>query len=148
MPIIRVDNSLPDYYDLEVVGTSVGAVANCGLVQLPDDRIIMFRVNALDAEGHVKRYLLSWSRGKDGESVFGTWRTRPTPTPAGWIGWEDEPEEISPTALPSELSDCPAVAYNVELHVRGLSTNGYSAEPVSQWAKRECNLVVYEPTTD
>ena len=40
---------------------------------------------------------------------------------------------------------CPAVAYNFELHVRGLSTNGYSAEPLSQWDKRECNLVVEEP---
>ena len=148
MPIIRVDNSLPDYIDLEVVGTSEGAVTDCGVVQLGIDRRIEFRVNAYDAEGHVKRYMLSWSRGKDGESVFGPWNTRPTPSPAGWVGWEDEPEEISPASLPSELSDCPAVAYNVELHVRGLSTNGYSAEPISQWDKRECNLIVSEPPAE
>ena len=151
MPIIRVDNSLPDEIELEVVGTPLEPVTDCGGIQLPDDpenRKIMFMVTALDAEGHVKRYMLSWSRGKDGVSVFGTWKTRPTSPVAGWVGWDDEPEEISPSALPSELSDCPAVAYNVELHVRGLSTDGYSAEPTSQWAKRECNLVVYEPTED
>ncbi|MCK4786131.1 MAG: hypothetical protein KAV87_20405, partial [Desulfobacteraceae bacterium] len=37
MPIVRVDNSLPEI-DLEVIGTSIGAVTKCGALQLGLDR--------------------------------------------------------------------------------------------------------------
>lgn len=144
MPIIRVDNSLPEI-KLEVVGTTAGAVTDCGVVQLGPDRKIQFKVTAYDAVGHVKRYWLSGTRGKDGLYAGLTiLKNRPS-SAAGWEGEKDELKEFIPDPLPLALSLCPAVAYNFELHVRGLATNGYSSEPVSQWAKRESNLVVSEP---
>ena len=144
MPIIRVDNSLPEI-KLEVIGTTTGAVTNCGVVQLGSDRKIQFKVTAYDPEGHVKKYWLSGTRGKDGLSA-GTFigESRPN-TASGWVGKKDELLEFDPDPLPPALSGCPAVAYNFELHLRGLATDGYSAEPVSQWDKRESNLVVSEP---
>jgi len=160
MPIIRVDNSLPEI-ELEVVGTSEDAVSDCGVVQLGRDRMITFRVTAYDAEGHVKRYLLCGTRGKDSgkcgkipedpSSAGETIQVNRPSLVAGWVGVgypASHVEEFTTYSLPSDLLHCPAVAYNFELHVRGLSTNGYSAEPVSQWAKKECNLVVSEPEPD
>lgn len=144
MPIMRIDNSVPET-ELEVIGTSVGAVTNCGVIQLGLDRQIQFRVTAHDAEGHVKRYWLSGTRGKVAISAGVTIQeVRPNPA-AGWIGVQDEVVEFTAAPLPLNLIGCPAVAYNFELHVRGLSTDGYSAEPISQWAKRESNLVVSDP---
>ncbi len=144
MPIVRVDNSLPEI-KLEVVGTTAGAVTDCGVVQLGPDRKIQFKVTAYDAEGHVKRYWLSGTRGKDALSAGITiLKNRPSPA-AGWAGEKNVLVEFIPDLLPLSLSSCPAVAYNFELHVRGLATNGYSEEPISQWAERESNLVVSEP---
>jgi hypothetical protein len=144
MPIIRVDNSLPEI-KLEVIGTTSGAVTNCGVVQLGPDRKIQFRVTAYDPEGHVKRYWLSGTRGKDGLSAGTTIQENRPSTAAGWAGKKDELVEFVPAPLPMALLGCPAVAYNFELHLRGLATDGYSAEPVFQWDKREANLVVSEP---
>ncbi len=144
MPIIRVDNSLPEI-GLEVIGTSVGAVTKCGVIKLGLDRKIQFKVTSYDAEGHVKRYWLSGTRGKVAISAGITIQeARPSPV-AGWVGVKDKLVEFTVAPLPVDLMGCPAVAYNFELHVRGLGTDGYSAEPVSQWDKRESNLVVSEP---
>ncbi|MCK4826781.1 hypothetical protein KA005_64195, partial [bacterium] len=68
---------------------------------------------------------------------------RPDPA-AGWVGVKNKLVEFIVDPLPMDLTGCPAVAYNFELHVRGLATDGYSVEPISQWAKRESNLVVSE----
>ncbi len=144
MPILRIDNNLPEV-NLEVIGTSVGAVTDCGVIHLGLDRKIQFRVTAYDAEGHVKRYWLSGTRGKVALPAGTTVQeVRPDPT-AGWVGVQDKLVEFSTASLPMDLTGCPAVAYNFELHVRGLGTNGYSNEPISQWDGRESNLVVSEP---
>jgi hypothetical protein len=144
MPIIRVDNSLPEI-KLEVIGTSAGWVTDCGVVQLGLNRKIQFKVTCYDAEGHVKRYWLSGTRGKEATSAGSTIQeVRPDPT-AGWVGVKNKLVEFTAAALTADLIGCPAVAYNFELHVRGLATDGYSAEPISQWDKRESNLVVSEP---
>lgn len=144
MPIIRTDNSLPEI-DLEVIGSSAGAVTKCGVVQLGPDRKIKFRVTGYDAEGHVKRYWLSGTRGKVAVSAGATIQEIRPSAAAGWMGVKDKLVEFTASALPADLSGCPAVAYNYELHVRGLGTDGYSSEPVSQWSRRESNLVVQEP---
>jgi hypothetical protein len=144
MPIVRVDNSLPEI-SLETIGTSVGAVTKCGALKLGLDRKIQFRVTAHDAEGHVKRYWLSGTRGKAATSAGATIQeTRPDPANR-WVGVSNKLVEFTIAALPADLVGCPAVAYNFELHARGLATDGYSAEPVSQWEERENNLVVAEP---
>ena len=144
MPVLRVDNSLPDTA-LEVIGSTTGAVTNCGVIQLGLNRKIQFRVTAYDAEGHVKRYWLNGTRGKDALSAGSVVQeVRPDPS-AGWVGRQDWLIEFAASPLPVGLLGCPAVAYNFELHVRGLGTDGYSAEPISVWDRRETNLVVSEP---
>ena len=137
MPIIRVDNSLPEI-NLEAIGTKKGAVTGCGAVTLGEspERWIEFKVTAYDAEGHVKRYWLSGTRGKSGQSAGLTLNFGSEPEGKGK---KDELVKFVPYS-----SSCDEMSYNFELHVRGLSTNGYSAEPLSQWDKRECNLVVKE----
>ncbi len=144
MPIVRIDNTLPEI-NLEVIGTSVGAVTKCGALKLGIDRKIQFKITGYDAEGHVKRYWLSGTRGKAAASAGATIQEdRPDPA-AGWVGVKNKLVEFTMAPLPVDLAGCPAVAYNLELHVRGLATNGYSVEPISQWAERESNLVVAEP---
>lgn len=144
MPVVRIDNSVPEV-SLEVIGTSVGAVTECGALRLGLDRKIQFKVTGHDAEGHMKRYWLSGTRGKAAISAGLTiYESRPDVT-AGWIGVKDKLVDFIVSPLPAGLLGCPAVAYNFELHVRGLATSGYSAEPISQWAEQESNLVVSEP---
>ena len=143
MPIIRVDNSLPEI-NLEAIGNSAGELTDCGVLELKADRKIRFEITAYDPEKHVKRYSLIWTRGKYGLPAsttppLGGWIESPGSVP-GWEGCKDLEVELIP-----DPSSCSEMSYNVELRVRGLSTDGYSAEPLSQWQRRESNLVVKEP---
>jgi hypothetical protein len=146
MPVLRVDNSIPEV-DLDAMGTSVGAVGICGALTLGLDRQIHMRVTAFDPEGHVWQYWLSGTRGKDaftaGPMISDN---RDSHDPAGlWIGVKDAPISFTVANLPPALAGCATLAYNMELHVWGLSTDGYDAHPTSQWRHQECNLVVSEP---
>lgn len=144
MPVLRVDNSVPEA-KLEVIGTSAGGVTPCGALQLGADRAIEFKVTASDPEGHVKQYWLSGTRGKEATSAGATiTETRPSPA-ANWTGVNDTSVSFTVSALPISLIVCSMLAYNFELHVWGLSTDGYNVTPGSQRAKRETNLVVSEP---
>ncbi|MDP3878775.1 MAG: helix-hairpin-helix domain-containing protein [Dehalococcoidales bacterium] len=144
MPVIRTDNSVPDA-KLEIVGTSVGGVTPCGSLQLGADRGIQFKVTAHDPEGHVKQYWLSGTRGKEAFSAGITIsESRPDPT-SNWTGVNNKSVTFTATTLPISLILCSMLAYNFELHVWGLSTDGYNATPGSQRAKKESNLIVSEP---
>ena len=144
MPVMRVDNSAPDA-DLEVVGTSVGGVTPCGALQLGANRKIYFTVTAHDPEGHVKQYWLSGTRGKDANAAGPTvTETRPSPL-ANWVGVSGKATEFTASLLPASLITCSMLAYNFELHVWGLATDGYNATPGSQRVKKETNLIVSEP---
>jgi len=146
MPVIRVDNSVPEV-KLTVEGTSMGAVGNCGAMQLGLDRLIHFKVTAFDPEGHVWKYQLGGTRGKDaltaGSSIVDD---RDSHAPGGvWTGVKDAPVPFLASTLPPALAGCKTLAYNMELHVWGLSTDGYNTHPTSQWRHKESNLVVSEP---
>lgn len=144
MPVIRIDNSMPTA-DLEVIGTSAGGVTPCGSLDLGADRKVEFKVTAHDPEAHVRRYWLSGTRGKDALSAGSTineWRPDPN---TGWTGINNESVEFTVSNLPVSLIVCSMLAYNFELHVWGLSTDGYSVTPNSQRAKKETNLIVSEP---
>jgi hypothetical protein len=144
MPIIRVDNSLPTA-DLEVIGTSAGGVTPCGSLQLGTDRKIQFKVTAHDPEGHVRQYWLSGTRGKVALSAGATIsESRPDPTDT-WTGVNNKSVDFTVANLPVSLIVCSMLAYNFELHVWGLSTDGYNVTPGSQRVKRESNLIVSEP---
>jgi hypothetical protein len=144
MPIIRVDNSVPTA-DLEVIGTSAGGVTPCGSLQLGADRKIQFKVTAHDPEGHVRQYWLSGTRGKVALSAGATIsEPRPDPTDT-WTGINNGSVDFTVANLPVSLIVCSMLAYNFELHVWGLSTDGYNVTPSSQRVKRESNLIVSEP---
>jgi hypothetical protein len=144
MPVVRVDNSVPEA-KLEIVGTSVGGVTPCGALQLGADRGIQFMVTAQDPEGHVRQYWLSGTRGK--EAVYAgapISKSRPDSND-NWTGDINEFVTFTANTLPISLITCSMLAYNFELHVWGLSTDGYNVTPGSQRAKRETNLIVSEP---
>ncbi|HEY90565.1 MAG TPA: hypothetical protein G4O07_01905, partial [Dehalococcoidia bacterium] len=144
MPIVRVDNSVPEA-DLEVIGTSVGGVTICGAMKLGLDRDIDFEVTAYDPEGHVRYYWLSGSRGKDAHSAgLAVVEARPDPTD-NWTGVQDKPVSFHVVPLPSSLIGCTSLAYNFELHVFGLATDCYNVTPGSQRVIKETNLIVTEP---
>lgn len=144
MPVIRIDNSVPEA-ELEVVGTSVGGVTVCGSLQLGIDRRIQFNVTAHDPEGHVRRYWLSGTRGKEAYSAGATIQGIRPDLNDNWAGVKDKPVDFMVSALPVTLTSCSMLAYNFELHVWGLSTDGYNVTPGSQRVKRETNLIVSEP---
>jgi len=144
MPVIRVDNSVPEA-TLEIIGTSVGGVTPCGALQLGADKGIQFKVTAHDPEGHMKQYWLSATRGKDAFYAGATIsESRPNPGD-NWVGVNNKSVTFTVSALPISLITCSMLAYNFELHVWGLSTDGYNLTPGSQRAKRESNLIVSEP---
>lgn len=102
-------------------------------------------VTAHDPEGHVKQYWLSGTRGKEAFSAGATiLESRPDPGD-NWTGVNNKPVDLTVAALPISLISCSMLAYNFELHVWGLSTDGYNVTPGSQRAKRETNLIVSEP---
>jgi hypothetical protein len=153
MPIIRVDNSLP-----EIKLEASADVGPCGATHLsplldPNTGMVEtlpFKVTCYDPMGHVKRYLLIGTRGRDASPARANqyvWTERNNLS-ANWVGVKDLLVNfiVDPLST-SGLDGCDAVAYNFELHTRGLSTNGYCPEPTSQWDERECNLVVKYPTT-
>lgn len=45
---------------------------------------------------------------------------------------------------PSDLADCAHIAYNFDLHARGLATKGYTNEPISQLAEAQVVLILSE----
>lgn len=148
MPVMRVDNSQPQVR-LEVIGASTGAVTPCGALKLGFDRRIQFRITAYDAEGHVLAYSLSGTRGKDAVSagaVVSDDRASHAPGTL-WTGTSPTGDEVDFTAaaLPVALSGCSMLAYNMQLHVLGLATDGYTANPLSQQVWLESNLIVSEP---
>jgi hypothetical protein len=144
MPILRIDNSRPDAV-LEAIGTTVGNVTNCGALRLGADRMLSFKITAYDPEGHMLGYWLSGTRGKDALSAGATLSVGRPDIAANWTGALSETQNFLVTALPGSLMTCPMLAYNFELHVHGLSTDGYEVTPASQRVKREVNLIVSEP---
>ncbi|HAC65921.1 MAG TPA: hypothetical protein DCF68_20905, partial [Cyanothece sp. UBA12306] len=146
MPILRIDNSKPDV-SLESISTSMGNVTPCGAMQLGSDRQIQFVITAYDPQGHVRSYHLSGTRGKDA-SVAGSTISVVRPDPEDtWTGVTNHKENFNVDLLPPPVISCSMLAYNFELHVYGLSTNGYDVTPPSQRVKREVNLIVSEPVS-
>lgn len=142
MPVIRVDNTLPmAVLDVDEA-YSVGA---CGQLSLPTNRMIRFRVTAYDPEGHVLKYQLSGTRGRDaffaGNSIVSDRQDFPSDF---WTGVKDAFVEFQVSGLTGALSICDSLAYNFELHVWGTATNGYASAP-QKAEKQEVNLVVAEP---
>jgi hypothetical protein len=154
MPVVfRVDNDRPEA-SIEALQTALGYVTECGHLTLPasplEDRWIRFKITAHDPEGHVLRYWISGTRGKEALSEVGTIDfpppldgRRPDPEDT-WTGEEDHNVDFIVNPLPAALAGCPSVAYNFELHVHGLATDCYNVTPGSQRVKREVNLVVAE----
>lgn len=146
MPVIRVDNSVPD----TELATSA-AIGICGCTTLNADRTIRFAITAHDPEGHVRKYVLRGTRGnwppgtEESEKAAGAAITdqRPSTDPT-WIGPLNDPVDFTVAPLPVALAGCTRLAYNFELHSYGLSTNGYTRTPSSQHVKKELNLVVSE----
>lgn len=146
MPVVRVDNTVPEV-KLTIEGTSVGAVGICGALKLGLDRLIHLKVTAFDPEGHVWKYSLSSTRGKDvltaGPAIEDD---RNSHVPGGlWTGVNDYPVSFSVFTLPPALAGCSTLAYNISLQVWGLATDAYDVHPLSQWRYKESNLVVSEP---
>ncbi len=140
MPVVRIDNTRPDA-SLDIISP---AVSECGYMTLDSTRNIAFKVTAHDSEGHMLRYHISCSRGKHPQAAGSKIQTsRPDPN-TNWTGESNHSDVYHVNPLPSELADCPSVAYNAELHVYGASTDGYNVTPGSQHAKREMNLIVSE----
>lgn len=144
MPVVRVDNSVPET-SLEVIGTSVGGVTTCGAMQLGIDRTTQFKVTAHDPEGHVLRYWLSGTRGKEAYLAGSTISEMRPDSGDVWIGVTNKTTSFNVAALPAALAGCSTLAYNFELHVFGLATDGYNVTPGSQRAVKETNLIVSEP---
>ena len=140
MPVMRVDNTPPEVA-LDVISPAVG---KCGGLALGVDRLITFNVTAFDPAGHVARYWLSGTRGKTALTAGATVEVdRPSAT-STWAGSYEDAKTFDVLVRPPELADCAQIAYNFELHARGLATNGYAVEPQSQWARVEVNLIVSE----
>lgn len=142
MPFIWVDNSRPEV-KLEVVGTTLGQVTPCGALTLSAaQRHIQFRITAYDPAGHMAHYTLSGTRGKTasnaGAALSGNHGS------GLWQGVNGQLVDFAVTPLPADLQGCPAVAYNFELAVQGLATDGYAASPTSQYLRLDTNLVVAE----
>lgn len=148
MPVMRVDNTIPQT-KMEVIGTTTGAVTPCGALKLGLDRKVQFRITAYDPEGHVLKYELSGTRGKDAiiaGPVISDSRAGHAPGTV-WTGTSATGDlvDFPAAALPASLAMCSMLAYNMELHVWGLSTDGYSTNPLSQQVWLETNLIVSEP---
>lgn len=145
MPVMRVDNNVPEA-SIEALGTTVGGVTDCGALQLGTDRKIQFKITGHDPEGHVLRYWLSGTRGKEaGSAGPNISAQRPDPPGDVWTGVKNHTVDFIVDPLPASLLGCVSVAYNFELHVHGLATDCYDVTPGSQRVKRETNLVVSEP---
>ncbi|MEW5988216.1 MAG: hypothetical protein AB1791_16430 [Chloroflexota bacterium] len=145
MPVIRVDNDRPQV-NLEVIGTSMGAVTECGALKLGVDRRIQFKATAYDPEGHVLKFWLGGTRGKQAFAAGPSLSDDRSTHGAGdvWTGIKEQLVEFTVDPLPATLAGCPAMAYNLEMQVWGLATDGYDPNPSSQWDRREVNLVVTE----
>ena len=149
MPVMRIDNTLPEA-EIEPLSTSGGGVSQCGGLNLGSDRKVTFRVKAHDPEGHVLRYWISGTRGKNADSAGTTVEVlRPDPN-ANWVGTgastggTTEEIEFTVSARTLGLITCSALAYNFELHVYSSATDCYSVTPTSQRIKKETNLIISE----
>lgn len=145
---IRVDNTAP-----EVAIDVVHSENICGHMTLATDRVMSFQVTAHDSEGHLLRYSLNGTRGREAEAagsmlnedgVAVSLMTRPDPD-GPWHGLTDETVEFRVYSLSGGLWQCHILAYNFELHVYGSATDGYNVTPSSQHVREEVNLVVSEP---
>lgn len=138
-PVMRVDNTPP-----EISFEATDEVGTCGHLALSGGNSINVKVTAHDPSGHMLRYTISGTRGKN-----------PTPDNAGnrleekrentvdtWIGHKDEIRTFTVKALSGDLLNCDTLAYNLELHAYGSPTDCYSVEVNSQHRKKEINLVV------
>jgi hypothetical protein len=128
-PVLRIDNTPPT---ARLTPPGVGV---CGGVALADGvGGIAFDVTASQPRGHIARYDLSGTRGRDGVSAGAT-RTRAAgPWTAGVYF-----ETFTVATLPTDLAACPVLAYGFELIVTGSATNGYGAVPRT---RATSNLVV------
>jgi len=142
MPIIRVDNTMPDV-KLEV--DPAYSVGPCGHLSLPSNREIKFIVTAHDAEGHVQSYSLGGVRGRDAKSAGpGVGLSRQAVGQDHWEGISEEPVAFKVDSLPQDLADCGTLPYSFVLTVLGTPTNGYQVQ-YPQWVTKQVLLVVAEP---
>ena len=146
MPVIRIDNTAPDT-EFTPLRTLNGDATECGVLLLSGlsgaNRWVKFKVKAVDSEGHVLKYWISGTRGKAAVTAGQTITVERPNLNANWNGEEVEKDFII-DARPIELTGCPALAYNFELHVYGSPTNCYGGVPWSQQVKRETNLIISE----
>lgn len=139
MPVLRVDNT-PPTTSFTALGSDIGVVNHCGAMTLGATRKIRFQVTGYDGSGHALYVSLSGTRGKNAVSA-GASMSQSAPA-AGWTGVNGETWEFTAAALPADIADCPAVAYNFEWVVQGSATNGYASELSSQRVRLDSNLVV------
>ena len=139
MPVVfRVDNDPPEV-SIEPLDTST-----CGDLSLPASREIHFKITAHSPEGHVLRYKITGTRGKDKPEAGNSIVVHRPSKDANWNGVKDYAERFDVSTLPAELVHCAAVAYNFELHVTGSATDCYDVTPGSQIVEDETNLVISE----
>jgi hypothetical protein len=141
MPIMRIDNTLPDvHFDVS------GSVDECGQLLLGPSRSIDFRVTIADDEGHILSYTLSGTRGRgingEGAKPAGDSLSGGRPNPDVLCFTIDELKNFIVDVLPTELQSCPSVAYGFLLEVYGSATDCYW--PYEQYVRKAVNLIVSE----
>jgi hypothetical protein len=144
MPIMRIDNTLPDFrFDV------LGNVDECGMLVLDASRKIDFKVTITDDEGHILSYQISGTRGRGtaglGAPSAGSTISRERPNKDLPWGLVDKTETF--TVAPRTAADilnCPTLAYGFVLEVWGSATDCYW--PKEQYVTpKTINLIVTEP---
>lgn len=149
MPIVRIDNTLPEIY-LEAVSSALGETTDCGYLRLSpptdlENRWIRFYIRAYDPEGHVLKYQLSGSRGKFAESAGNAINEARTAAYPHWKGTDGKNINFKVSSLPASMAHCPAMAYSFVLYVWSSATNGYGTpEALNRHVSQRTNLVVTE----
>ncbi len=144
MPVIRIDNSLPQV-SLTALSSTLGGISECGYVRLsPADRRLSFELTAYDSEGHVLQYQISGIRGKDALQAVKPLLVQRPDKNSCWNGVISEEVNLLIDPLPAAISHCPAVAYSFRLEVWGSATNCYSQVVSTQYAVKSTNLVIAE----
>lgn len=142
LPVMRIDNTAPQV-SVEAVETIDGTVDDCGVLFLPDapphDRWIRFNVQAYHPQGHLLKYELRGSLGKNAVSAGSTIvRSRPNPDQP----WNGEYSGTENFRVVSTI--CDPVAANFELWAWGAGTDCYAHMINPQIVRDETNLVVSE----
>ena len=149
MPVVRIDNSPPDGHfcvlgTVDDTGSIIENVSACGGISLPvTGGKIRFKVTAYDNEGHLLRYILSGTRGKESQSAGNAIMVERDPDSITWNGIQDHDVDFPVDRLPPELRTCDALAYHFDLDVLGSATDGYCVTPESQRIHDDTNLVVF-----